>query len=65
MRPDAAALLQLPESDIRLLAALHFVLSDEVDELRSIVVELMGSAFPMIVPLGVEARTGPNWQDLS
>jgi DNA polymerase-1 len=38
---------------------------DEVEELRSIVVDLMGNAFPMIVPLGVEARTGPNWQDLA
>jgi DNA polymerase-1 len=36
----------------------------EVDEVRELVVDLMGSAFPMIVPLGVEARTGPNWQEL-
>jgi hypothetical protein len=33
IRPDAAALLQLGESDIRLLAELHFLLSTEVEEL--------------------------------
>jgi DNA polymerase-1 len=37
---------------------------EEIPELRSLVVELMEGAFPMTVPLQVEARTGPNWQDL-
>ncbi len=36
----------------------------EVDEVRSLVVDLMENAFPMIVPLRVEAKTGKNWQDL-
>ena len=36
----------------------------EVDEVRSLVVDLMENAFPMIVPLSVEAKTGKNWQDL-
>src|SRR5262245_6988373 len=30
IRPDAAALIQLGETDIRLLGSLHFLLSDEV-----------------------------------
>jgi len=33
IRPDAAALLQLDEGEIRLLAEMHFLLSDEVGEL--------------------------------
>jgi DNA polymerase-1 len=37
----------------------------EVDELRPLVVHLMENAFPMTVPLKVEARIGPNWQDMS
>lgn len=37
----------------------------EVEEVRALVVELMETAFPMTVPLRVEAHVGKNWQDLS
>lgn len=36
----------------------------DVDEVRPLVVSLMEGAFPMTVPLKVEAHTGKNWQDL-
>ncbi len=36
----------------------------DVSEVRPLVIELMEGAFPMTVPLKVEARTGKNWQDL-
>lgn len=37
----------------------------ELEEVRALVVELMETAFPMTVPLKVEAHAGKNWQDLS
>jgi DNA polymerase-1 len=37
---------------------------DEVDVLRPLVCDLMENAFPMSVPLKVEASTGRNWEDL-
>jgi DNA polymerase-1 len=38
---------------------------EEVAEVTPIVVDLMENAFPMTVRLGVEAKTGHNWQDLT
>jgi DNA polymerase-1 len=38
--------------------------TSEVDELRELVSDLMRNAFPLTVPLDVEAKTGTNWQDL-
>jgi DNA polymerase I len=38
---------------------------EEVDKVIPIVVDLMENAFPMTVPLNVEAKTGTNWQDLT
>lgn len=37
---------------------------DEIDEVRPLVVDMMENAFPMTIPLQVEVRSGPNWQDL-
>jgi DNA polymerase-1 len=36
----------------------------DVDDVRALVVDLMENAFPMTVPLQVEARIGKNWRDL-
>jgi DNA polymerase-1 len=37
---------------------------DEVDEVKGLICDFMENAFPMSVRLGVDAKTGPNWQDL-
>ncbi len=37
----------------------------EVEEVRELAVSLMENAFPLSVPLKVEAHIGPNWQDLT
>jgi DNA polymerase-1 len=39
-------------------------LESEVDELRPLVCDLMSNAFPLSIPLDVEAKTGRNWQDM-
>jgi len=37
---------------------------DEIDRLRPLVVDLMSGAFPLSVPLDVEAREGTNWGEI-
>ena len=37
---------------------------DEAEELSTMMCDLMENAFPLTVPLHVDARTGTNWQDL-
>ena len=53
----------------RLLLQVHDELvvevpDDELDEVRALVVETMSSAYPLSVPLKVEASSGRNWLEL-
>jgi DNA polymerase-1 len=38
---------------------------DEVDHVARLLHDVMASAYPLAVPLGVEVEAGPNWDDLT
>jgi DNA polymerase-1 len=37
---------------------------EELDEATELIIETMSSAFPLVVPLKVEASSGRNWLEL-
>jgi DNA polymerase-1 len=37
---------------------------EEIEEVRNLVIDTMSSAFPLDVPLRVDASTGRNWLEL-
>jgi DNA polymerase I len=62
--------LQLQGLRSRLLLQVHDELiveapHDEVDQVARLLHDVMSSAYPLAVPLGVEVEAGPNWDDLT
>jgi DNA polymerase-1 len=66
----AEALAQRPDLAARLLLQVHdeMVLetpADQVDPLAEVVRAAMQGAYPLIVPMNVEVKIGPNWRDVT